>query len=99
MQARSPSVRSATPALICVGSFISSASQGGAGRLQCSDGSRATFRFERLTIFRGHGAGSFSRGAMSFAYGLSPAEAEPYLMLPAGKRLKLDGAELRLVDQ
>jgi hypothetical protein len=84
--------------LVCVGNFVSSASQGGSGQLQCSDGSQATFRIVRLTIFRGHGAGSFSRGAMSFAYGLTADEAKPYLSLPAGKRLMHNGMELQLAD-
>jgi hypothetical protein len=84
--------------LVCLGDFISSASQGGAGQLQCNDGSRATFRFERLTMFRGHGSGSFSRGPMSFVYGLTVTEAGPYLSLPAGKRLAHDGTELQMVD-
>jgi hypothetical protein len=86
------------PGIACVGDFTSSASQGGAGQLQCNDGTQATFRFERLTLYRGHGSGSFSRGAMSFVYGLSATEAMPYLSLPAGKRLLHNGKALQLVD-
>jgi len=86
------------PALSCLGQFISSAALGGFGQLQCSDGTTATFQFQRLSVFRGHGGGSFSRGPMSFAYGLSAEEAGPYLKLPAGKKLTHNGTELVLVD-
>ena len=82
----------------CVGQFTSSAVLGGSGQMHCSDGTAATFRFERLSIFRGHGVGSFGGGSMSFAYGLTAEEAGPYLKLPAGKKLTLDGTELKLVD-
>jgi hypothetical protein len=86
------------PALTCAGQFTSSAERGGEGELRCSDGSVSTFRFQRLSVFRGYGAGSFSRGPMSFAYGLSAEEAGPYLKLPEGKKLKHDGKQLQLVD-
>jgi hypothetical protein len=86
------------PALTCVGQFTSSAELGGSGQMHCSDGSTATFHFQRLTMFRGHGVGNFSRGSMSFAYGLTLEEAKPYLKLPEGKKLKHDGKELQLVD-
>ncbi len=56
--------------LTCTGQFTSSPA-GGSGQLHCRDGTAATFNFQRLSIFRGHGAGSFSRGSMSFTYGLS----------------------------
>ena len=66
--------------------------------MRCSDGATATFRFQRLSVFRGYGVGSFSRGAMSFAYGLTAEEAAPYLSLPEGKKLRYYGRELELVD-
>lgn len=86
------------PALTCRGDFTSSAELGGVGRLQCSDGSVATFRFKRLTVFSGHGVGSFGRGEMSFAYGISPVEAGRYLKLPEGKKLTRNGTGLALAD-
>ena len=86
------------PALTCSGKFTSSAELGGKGQLRCTDGSASTFKFTRLTIRRGHGTGSFGRGAMSFSYGLSAEEAKPYLKLPKGKKLAQDGKELKLVD-
>jgi hypothetical protein len=49
-------------------------------------------------VFRGYGAGSFSRGGMSFAYGLTADEAGPYVKLPRGKKLTYFGEELKLVD-
>jgi hypothetical protein len=86
------------PALTCSGKFTSSAEQGGIGKLRCSDGASATFKFERLSIRRGHGTGRFSRGPMSFAYGLTAAEAAPYLKLPKGKKLAGNGTDLKLVN-
>src|SRR5512140_439529 len=72
------------PTLICLGQFTSSAILGGSGELHCSDGATATFHFQRLSLFRGYGVGSFSRGAMSLTYGLTAEEAGPYLTLPMG---------------
>ena len=87
------------PGLTCRGQFTSSAELGGSGQMQCSDGATATFTFKRLNIFRGYGVGTFSRGSMSFAYGLTAEEARPYLTLPEGKQLRRNGTELALVDQ
>jgi len=86
------------PALTCFGEFTSSAALGGTGRMRCSDGTTATFHFQRLSVFRGYGAGSFGRGAMSFAYGFTAEEAGPYLKLPEGKKLAHNGTGLKLVD-
>lgn len=86
------------PGLTCAGQFTSSAELGGKGQLRCSDGSISTFRFKRLSVRRGYGGGSFSRGSMSFAYGLTAEEAGPYLKLPKGKKLARNGTELALVD-
>jgi hypothetical protein len=86
------------PGLACVGQFTSSPELGGSGELRCNDQTSATFIFQRLSVFRGHGAGRFSRGPMSFAYGLTVEEARPYLKLPDGKRLAHNGTELQLID-
>ena len=86
------------PTLACAGDFTSSAALGGSGQLHCSDGTAARCRFTRLSIFNGHGSGSFSRGPMSFAYGLTAEQAAPYLTLPDGKKLVREGTELALVD-
>ena len=86
------------PDLTCQGQFTSSAMLGGSGQMLCSDGATATFRFQRLSVLRGYGTGSFSRGGMSFAYGLTAEEAAPYLTLPEGKKLTHNGTELQLAD-
>jgi len=86
------------PGLTCRGEFTSSAALGGAGQMHCSDGATATFHFQRLSLRRGYGVGSFSRGGMSFAYGLTAEQAGPYLKLPEGKKLTLNEQELKLVD-
>ena len=86
------------PGVTCRGQFTSSAELGGSGQMQCSDSTTATFHFQRLTALRGHGAGSSSRGAMSFTYGLTADESRTYLKLPAGKKLEHDGRQLALVD-
>jgi hypothetical protein len=85
-------------ALTCSGKFTSSAELGGKGKLDCSDGSNATFKFQRLTIYRGHGTGRFNRASMSFTYGLTAEEAAPYLKLPKGKKIAHNGTTLKLVD-
>jgi hypothetical protein len=86
------------PGLTCLGTFTSSAAQGGSGELRCSDNTRASFQFVRLTISRGHGSGNFSGGPMSFSYGLTALESKPYLVLPQGKKLVNEGAALEMVD-
>jgi len=86
------------PAHTCVGEFTSSAAKGGSGQLRCSDGTTATFQFQRLSAFRGYGVANFSRGAMSFAYGFTPDDAGPYVNLPTGKKLEHNGKSLVLVD-
>lgn len=86
------------PAIKCQGDFSSTAALGGSGQLHCSDGTVSTFKFTRLTAFTGHGNGSFGGGQMSFVYGLSAAEAGPYLKLPDGKKLTHNGVELALAD-
>jgi hypothetical protein len=87
------------PALACIGAFASNAERGGSGTLACSDGSGGTFRFQRLSVYRGHGTGITSRGAISFVYGLSAEEALSHLQLPGGKKFSAAGTELTLVDQ
>jgi hypothetical protein len=86
------------PGLTCQGQFTSSAERGGLGQLICSDGATATFQFKRLSVFRGYGSGKFSRGDMSFAYGISADDVGPYVKLPPGKRLAYSGNDLRLAD-
>jgi hypothetical protein len=81
----------------CAGEFSYSEALGDSGQLRCSDGASASFRFQRLSLRRGYGAGSSSGSALSFTYGLSAEESAPYLKLPAGKALSGDGKDLELV--
>ena len=87
-----------TPGLTCTGKFTSSAELGGKGQLRCTNGTASSFKFQRLTIRRGHGTGNFGRASMSFSYGLTAEEARPYLKLPKGKKLGHNGTELVLVN-
>ena len=43
--------------------FATNAGMSGSGQLNCSDGTTAIFQFKRLSLRRGYGAGSTSRGA------------------------------------
>jgi hypothetical protein len=86
------------PGLTCLGQFTSSAELGGSGQMRCSDGTTGTYRFKRLTLEKGYGAGSYGRRSMSFTYGLTAEESRPYLKLPPGKKLDHDGKTLVLVD-
>jgi len=81
----------------CVGEFSYSEALGDTGQLRCSDGASAAFRFHRLSLKRGYGAGSSSGNALSFTYGLSAEDSAPYLNLPAGKELSGGGKDLELV--
>ena len=83
----------------CKGEFTSSKELGGAGELRCSDGATSAFKFTRVDVFHGHGSGSFSRGTMSFTYGMTLAESLPYLALPAGKKFSTQNEVLALVEQ
>lgn len=67
----------ADPGLTCVGEFTATEALGDAGQLRCSDGASATFEFQRLGLRRGYGAGSSSRGPLSFTYGLTAEESAP----------------------
>jgi hypothetical protein len=89
---RSPS----NPGLTCVGEFSATEALGDAGQLRCSDGAAAAFQFQRLSLRRGHGAGT-SGSALSFTYGLTAEESASYLKLPYGKALRGDGSDLALV--
>ena len=80
----------------CTGEFSATEALGDAGTLKCSDGAAATFQFQRLSLRRGHGAGT-SGSALSFTYGLSAEESARYLKLPAGTALRGDDGNLELV--
>jgi hypothetical protein len=62
------------PALTCAGEFGATEALGDAGQLRCSDGASATFEFQRLSLRRGYGAATSSRGALN----LQLVAAAPY---------------------
>jgi hypothetical protein len=64
----------------------------------CTNGTAGTYRFKRLSLVKGYGAGSYDQHPMSFTYGLTADESRPYLKLPAGKKLEHNGKTLALVD-
>jgi hypothetical protein len=84
------------PGLTCAGEYSATEALGDAGQLRCSDGTSATFQFQRLSLRRGYGAGT-SGSVLSFTYGLTAEESAPYLKLPPGKELRGDGNDLGLV--
>jgi hypothetical protein len=86
------------PDVGCVGQFTSSAELGGSGEMRCSNGAIGTYHFKRLSMEKGYGVGSYRRRMMSFTYGLTADESEPYLKLPVGKKLERKGNTLALVD-
>jgi hypothetical protein len=87
------------PDVTCTGPFTSSAEiGGGSGQMRCSNGATGTYHFKRLSLEKGYGIGIYGRRSMSFTYGLTFGESEPYLKLPAGKKLEHNGKTLALVD-
>ena len=86
------------PDVTCTGQFTSSAERGGLGQMRCSNGATGTYRFKRMTLEKGYGTGSYGKSSMSFTYGLTVGESEPYLKLPPGKKLGHNGKALELVD-
>ena len=86
------------PDVTCAGEFTSSAELGGSGQMLCSNGATGTYQFNRLSLEKGFGIGSYDRRPMSFTYGLTLNESEPYLKLPPGKKLEHNGETLALVD-
>jgi len=83
----------------CHGEFTSSEKLGGKGNIRCGENVTTKIKFKRLGSMRGYGSGTSSRGPMSFTYGLSAIESKPYLKLPRGKILVLDGESLELKDE
>jgi hypothetical protein len=73
--------------LKCMGGLRYTASRNGTINLQCSDGSEVKLDFAALSETRGYASGRNARGPATLAYGLEPADAMAYLVLPPGKRL------------
>jgi hypothetical protein len=64
--------------------------------LRCSDGASAAFRFQRLSLRRGYGAG-LERQRAQLHLRAERRGFRTYLTLPAGKELSGDGKNLELV--
>lgn len=79
-----------SPELRCIGQFRYTGTKVGVGEMTCNDGLRAAFQFNGLSMLSGYGFGSTERGALRFTFGLTPAQAETYLKIPAGKKIESD---------
>jgi hypothetical protein len=90
---------SAIPERECSGIFRYESNQIGVGDMDCNGGARAAFQFRALSTLTGYGFGRAGAGEVSFAYGMTPEQAEPYLRLPSGKKLGTKGSALVLSDR
>jgi hypothetical protein len=89
---------SAHPEQECTGGFRYQNESLGVGDLHCSKGTETTFRFRALSTLTGYGFGRARDGEVTFAYGMTPEQAEPYLRLPSGKKLRRKDSAVSLVD-
>ena len=88
----------ANPQQECSGDFRYESERLGVGDMRCTGGSNATFQFRALSTMTGYGFGRARTGDVSFAYGMTPEQAEPYLRLPNGKKLRQKNSRLILSD-
>jgi hypothetical protein len=89
---------STTPDRECTGDFRFESERLGVGDFECSGGTRVTFQFRALSTLTGYGFGRTRQGEVSFAYGMTAEQAEPYLRLPSGKKLRKVDTALSLTD-
>jgi hypothetical protein len=89
---------SSNPEQECSGDFRYESERLGVGDMRCTGGSSATFQFRALSTLTGYGFGRARTGDVSFAYGMTPEQAEPYLRLPSGKKLRRKDGTLVLTD-
>ena len=66
--------------------------------MRCSNGATGTYHFKRLSLEKGYGAGNYGQDSMSFTYGLTADESEPYLQLAPAKKLQHNEKTLWLID-
>jgi hypothetical protein len=66
--------------------------------MRCTGGANTTFQFRALSTMTGYGFGRARTGDVSFTYGLTPEQAEPYLRMPTGKKLRQKNSSLMLSD-
>ncbi len=84
------------PTLSCMGAMRYTATTSGNVTLSCSDGTQARLPFTALGETSGYGSARTASGVASFTYGLDAEPARAWLIAPAGKRLLVTGASLRL---
>ncbi len=84
------------PVQTCMGALRYTATNSGSVTLSCSDGTQTRLPFTALGETSGHGSTRTASGMASFTYGLDAEPARAWLIPPAGKRLVVSGASLRL---
>jgi hypothetical protein len=89
---------SSAPERECTGDFHYESERLGIGEIECSGGTRATFQFRALSTLTGYGFGRTRQGEVTFAYGMTAEQSEPYLRLPSGKKLRRVDTALSLTD-
>jgi hypothetical protein len=90
---------SLSPERECIGVFHYESEQLGAGDLDCSWGAHTTFQFRALSTLTGYGFGRTGKSDVSFTYGMTAEQAEPYLRLPTGKKLSRQDSAPVLADR
>jgi hypothetical protein len=81
----------------CTGNFDHDFTQGGKGKLTCTNNESADFIFKFTGFAQGYGEGnSQSHGPVRFSFGLKPDEASKVLGLPAGSRIVGSKGQYRL---
>ena len=86
------------PECECGGDFHYQSDRLGVGTIRCTDGTDALFQLRALGTLTGYGFGRAKSGDVSFVYGLTLEQAQPYLKLPPGKKLQRKDNELLLTD-
>ena len=90
---------SLSPDRECIGVFRYESEQLGAGDIDCSWGAHTTFQFRALNTLAGYGFGRTGKNDVSFTYGMTLEQAEPYLRLPSGKKLRTQDSGPVLADR
>lgn len=83
----------------CSGDFHYESQDLGVGDIHCSAGPAATFQFRALGTLTGYGFGRAREGEVTFAYGMTPEQADPYLRLPPGTKLQRKDDKISLTGR
>jgi hypothetical protein len=83
----------------CIGVLRYQSEQLGAGDINCTRGAHTTFQFRALNTLAGYGFGRTGKSDVSFTYGMTLEQAEPYLRLPSGKKLRTQDSGPVLADR